>query len=158
MALPQGDLGLLDTDTAKVLLASTLPARLAYTWTDGTPRVVPIWFHWTGDEMVMASMTTAPKVKALAQHPDVAITIDTEGFPHDVLLVRGPAAITSIDGVVPEYALAATRYLGDDGGAAFLTQFDGPGVAMTRIAVRPTWVGLLDFQTRFPSAIGGVIG
>ncbi len=158
MALAQGDLALLDTDTARTLLASTVPARLAYAWTDGTPRVVPIWFHWTGDELVMASMATGPKVKALTQRPDVAITIDTEGFPHDVLLVRGQVSITNVDGVVPEYALAAKRYLGEEGGTAFLTQVDQPGVVMTRMAVRPAWVGVLDFQTRLPSAIGGVIG
>jgi hypothetical protein len=37
---------------AKELLASKIPARLAYVWTGGAPRVVPIWFHWTGKEFV----------------------------------------------------------------------------------------------------------
>jgi hypothetical protein len=27
------------------------------------------------------------------------------------------------------------------------------GQPMARISVRPTWVGLLDFETRFPSAL-----
>jgi hypothetical protein len=31
-----------------------------------------------------------------------------------------------------------------------------PGVRMARIAVRPTWVGTLDFQTRLPRHVGGV--
>ena len=48
MAGHQGDLALLDDPVAQTLLQSTIPARLAYSWTDGTPRVVPIWFHWTG--------------------------------------------------------------------------------------------------------------
>jgi hypothetical protein len=30
------------------------------------------------------------------------------------------------------------------------------GVRMARIAVRPTWVGTLDFQTRLPSHVGGI--
>ena len=34
-----------------------------------------------------------------------------------------------------------------------LEQVRALSAQMTRIAVRPTWVGLLDFQTRFPSAI-----
>jgi hypothetical protein len=29
---------------------------------------------------------------------------------------------------------------------------------MARIAVRPTWVGLLDFQSRFPSGIVQAMG
>jgi hypothetical protein len=38
-ALPQGDPRLLETEQAVRLLRSTIPARLAFTWTDGTPRV-----------------------------------------------------------------------------------------------------------------------
>ena len=51
----QGDPKLLEDPVAKELLKSTIPARLAYNWTDGTPRVVPIWFHWDGKEIVMGS-------------------------------------------------------------------------------------------------------
>jgi hypothetical protein len=29
---------------------------------------------------------------------------------------------------------------------------------MARIAVRPSWVGLVDFQTRLPSTLGGIAG
>jgi hypothetical protein len=29
---------------------------------------------------------------------------------------------------------------------------------MARIAVRPTWVGVIDFQTRRPAGMGGVTG
>jgi hypothetical protein len=36
--VPQGDLRLLESDLARRLLASTLPARFAFVWTDGTPR------------------------------------------------------------------------------------------------------------------------
>ena len=52
MAVPQGDLGLLKHPVAQELLASKIPARLAYVWTDGTPRVIPIWYHWNGREFV----------------------------------------------------------------------------------------------------------
>jgi hypothetical protein len=46
MPAEQGDLALLDDPVAQELLHSTNLARLAYTWRDGTPRVIPIWFHW----------------------------------------------------------------------------------------------------------------
>ena len=39
--LRQGDVRLLDTDTAQRLLNSAIPARLAFVWTDGTPRITP---------------------------------------------------------------------------------------------------------------------
>jgi hypothetical protein len=165
MALPQGDLGLLESDLAKRLLASTIPARFAYIARDGTPRVLPTWFHWTGDTLVMPTFVSAPHVRhaaarlgALRANPDVAVTLDTEGFPPEVLLVRGRVQITEVDGVVPEYALAARRFMGEEAAASYLAQIDQPGTRMARIALRPTWVGIVDFQTRLPSGLGGVTG
>jgi hypothetical protein len=165
MALPQGDLRLLESDVAKRLLTSTIPARFAYIARDSTPRVVPTWFHWTGDELVMPTFLSAPHVRhaaarlgALRANPDVAITIDTEGFPPAALLVRGRVSVIEVDGVVPEYALAARRYMGEEAAASYLAQIDQPGTRMAHIAVRPTWVGIIDFQTRLPSGLGGVTG
>ena len=165
MALPQGDLRLLESDVAKRLLTSSIPARFAYTARDGTPRVVPTWFHWTGDELVMPTFLSAPHVRhaaarlgALRANRDVAITIDTEGFPPEVLLFRGRVSVTEVDGVVAEYALVARRYMGEQAAASYLAHIDQPGTRMARIAVRPTWVGIVDFQTRLPSSLGGVTG
>jgi Pyridoxamine 5'-phosphate oxidase len=149
----QGDLGLLQHAASKELLESKIPARLAYIWTDGTPRVVPIWFHWNGREIVMASPPKAPKLKALAKNSKVSLTIDNDVFPHKVLLVRGTARLQTMDGIVPEYATAARRYFGPEQGAAWVNKLSGLISSMVRITVTPEWVGLLDFQTRFPSAL-----
>jgi hypothetical protein len=162
MTLEQGDLRLLDSDLAKRLLDSTIPARYAYTALDGTPRIVASWFTWTGEELVMPTFISAPhvshaayRVRALRANPDIAVTVDTDTFPPEVLSIRGKAEITEIDGIVPEYAQAAHRYLGSEQATAYLAQIDHPSTRMARIAVRPTWVGLLDFETRLPSALGG---
>src|SRR5947209_3855631 len=77
LATRQGTLALLHEPVAQTLLQSAIPARLAYLWTDGTPRVTPVWFQWTGAVFVTTSLPLAPKLKALAQHPEVALTIDT---------------------------------------------------------------------------------
>ena len=113
----QGSLELLHDPVAEKLLGSTIPARLAYTWMDGTPRVVPVRFHWTGEQFVIGSPARAPKLKALAGDPHVALTIDdnTE-WPHSVLMVRGAAEVEMLDDVVPEYALSADRYFGPEQG------------------------------------------
>jgi len=153
MAVKQGDLALLEHPASKELLASKIPARLAYIWTDGTPRVIPIWFHWTGREFVMATPPKAPKLKALTKNPKVSLTIDDNNFPHKVLLVRGTARLQSVDGIVPEYAMAAQRYFGVEQGKAWVAQLRGMIASMVRITITPEWVGLLDFQTRFPSAL-----
>jgi len=155
MPVQQGDLGLLQHPVAQELLASKIPARLAYISTDGTPRVVPIWFHWDGRELVMGTPPKAPKLKALAKNPKVAITIDDEHFPHKVLLIRGSARLEPVDGIVPEYAAAAERYFGKEQGQAWLKQLHGMVPSMMKICITPEWVGLLDFKTRFPSALAG---
>ncbi|WP_431918595.1 pyridoxamine 5'-phosphate oxidase family protein [Amycolatopsis tucumanensis] len=148
--LPQGDLRLLDTDLAQRMLASTELARLAYVAPDGTPRVLPMLFHWTGDELVMATFAGTAKLPALRADPAVAVTIDRAGPPPEVLLLRGNAVVTEVDGVLPEYAAAQRRYYGPEQAAASVAEVDRPGLRMARIAVRPSWVGTFDFQERFP--------
>jgi Pyridoxamine 5'-phosphate oxidase len=147
----QGSLELLNDPVAKALLGSVNLARLAYNWMDGTPRVVPIWFHWTGEQFVLSSPMKAPKLRALAADPRVALTIDGNEWPYHVLLARGRADIEFLDDVTPEYALAATRYFGPEQGPAWVSSLRGTPSA--RIAITPEWVGILDFQTRFPSAL-----
>jgi Pyridoxamine 5'-phosphate oxidase len=147
----QGSLELLNDPVAKALLGSVNPARLAYTWMDGSPRVVPIWFHWNGEQIVLASPVKAPKLRALAVDPRVALTIDDNEWPHKVLLVRGHANVEMLDDVAPEYELAATRYFEPEQGLAWVNTLRGKPVA--RIAITAEWVGILDFQTRFPSAL-----
>lgn len=163
--LPQGDLGLLETDQARQLLASSIPARLAYIALDGTPRVVPTWFHWNGSEVVMVTYTAGPeigirhpasRIAALRARPDVAVCIDTEPFPPTSLTIRGQVEVTEVQGIAPEYTAAAHRYLGDDAAPAMLAAVDQPGTVQARITLRPGWVGLLDFATRLPSVQGGI--
>lgn len=153
LAVKQGDLSLLQHPAAQELLHSKIPARLAYVWTDGTPRVIPIWFYWNGSQIVMATPPKAPKLKALAKNPKVSLTIDDNTFPHKVLLIRGTARLEGVDGIVPEYAAAAERYFDPALAQGWLKQLRSTISSMVRITISPEWVGLLDFQTRFPSAL-----
>ena len=158
MPTPQGDLALLDEPVAQRLLRSTIPARLAYVGRDGAPRVVPVTFTWTGTEVVIGTWPEAAKVAALRERPDVALTIDSDQFPYQVLQVRGRAWVDVVDGVPAEYAAACERYLGPEQGRAWAAQVGAMFPKMARIAVRPTWAGLLDFETRFPKGIADAMG
>lgn len=162
--LPQGDLRLLETDLARQLLQSSIPARLAFIATDGTPRVAPTWFEWNGVEVVMSTYVAGPnagirhpaaRIAALRANPTVALTIDTERFPPQSLTIRGCAEIDIVDGLAPEYVASAYRYLGE-AASDMVAGMDQPGTVQARIVVRPTWVGLLDFAERVPSPLGGV--
>src|SRR5581483_5488483 len=66
---------------AQELLAATSGAHLAYNAEDGTPRVIPVGFFWTGTEFVISTATTSPKVAALKARPDVALSIDGGDTP-----------------------------------------------------------------------------
>jgi nitroimidazol reductase NimA-like FMN-containing flavoprotein (pyridoxamine 5'-phosphate oxidase superfamily) len=154
MTLKQGDPELLNHPIAKVALESINLARLAYVWPDNTPRVVPIWFHWTGEEVVLGTPPNAPKMAALRQNPNVALTIDDATWPYKGLLIRGRATIEVVDGVAPEYAAAAWRYLGKEKGQAWIEAVSRLSPQHGRISILPEWVGLIDFQA-FQALLSG---
>ena len=149
----RGDVTLLAHPVAQQLLQSRLPARLAYIARDGTPRVVPMQFHWTGSEVVLSSWPDDPKVAALQVHPQVALTLDTAETPFRVLQIRGVAEVTIVAGVSAEMEAASMRYLGPEGGRAWVEQVGRLSSHMARIAVRPEWVDVLDFETRLPGGM-----
>jgi hypothetical protein len=115
-----------------------------------------MWFHWNGEEFLMGAPPNAPKMKVLADHPSVALTIDGYEWPYLALSVRGVAHIRLVDQPVeetfPEYAEMARRYLGEQGGLEFQAQARRTFTRWTRIAILPEQVRILDFTTRFPSA------
>ncbi len=137
---------------AQVLLQSPDPARLAYSGPDGFPRVIPVGFWWTGTDIVVCTAPTAPKVRALAERPNVALTIDVIGPPARALLLRGVATIEIVDGVAPEYLAAAGKSTSGDELAAFEAGVRALYKRMARITIAPTWARYYDFGAgRFPT-------
>lgn len=153
MTSQQGSLDLLQEPIAQQLLQAAIPAHFAYQWTDGTPRVIPIGFHWNGEEIVLGTPMEAPKLKALRDGQSVALCIDTETMPYRVLEIRGTVRMDVVEGIAPEYESMTYRSLGEEAGQAWLTNLAPICPRMTRVFIRPQWVALLDFETRLPSAI-----
>jgi Pyridoxamine 5'-phosphate oxidase len=145
----------MEDPVARRLLASANPARLAYIALDGTPRVIPVGFHWSGMTLVIGTVPGSAKVAALKANPVVALTIDTSppAWPPNVLLIRGTAEVSMVDGVFPEYVAGARKVTPaeefprwEEGVHALYDQ-------MARIDVTPTWVKIHDFETRLPQAV-----
>lgn len=153
MPTEQGSLALLDDPVAQRLLQSTIPARLAYNWTDGTPRVVPLVFQWNGKEIVFGTSPDAAKMKALRDGDKVAVTIDSDSFPYKVLQIRGTVRTDVVTGIADEYRAATIRNLGEEAGTAWLANMEALVPEMARIFVTPEWVAILDFESRFPSHV-----
>jgi nitroimidazol reductase NimA-like FMN-containing flavoprotein (pyridoxamine 5'-phosphate oxidase superfamily) len=137
----------LNTPGAQELLAATSAAHLAYVGSDATPRVIPVGFWWTGEEFVISTATTSPKVAALSARPDVALAIDTGDSPGGAraLSVRGQAEIEIVDGVVEEYLMAARKSMDTEAAAAFEESCRKMYPQMARIAIGPSWVRFYDF-------------
>ena len=139
------------------LLGSSIPARFAYTGLDGDPRVIPIGFLWTGEQVKLYTVPTSAKVKALEAHPRVAITIDTQAFPPNVLLIRGKATLELVDGVPDDYVEASRRLVGDEQMPAWEAGVRALYQQMVVITVTPDWAKLLDFETTLPKAVEDLI-
>jgi nitroimidazol reductase NimA-like FMN-containing flavoprotein (pyridoxamine 5'-phosphate oxidase superfamily) len=137
----------LSTTGAQELLASTSAAHLAYIGKDGAPRVIPVGFFWTGDQFVIATATSSPKVAALSAQPDVALAIDAGDTPAKAraLSIRGQASVEIVNGVVPEYVAAARKTMGAEAAAEFEKNVRGTYKQMARIAITPRWVRFYDF-------------
>ena len=139
-----------ELEPAEETLRTATLARLAYDGIDGTPRVVPIGFLWTGEAVVLATHPTAPKYKALRARPRVALTIDTSSPTRSVLL-RGDAEVDVVDSVVPEYLEAAAKSMEGEELAAFEAGVRETYDRMARISIRPDWARYFDFGAgRFP--------
>ena len=147
----------LNDPLAQELMRSKIPARLAYTSVDGSPRAVPLGFHWNGQQFVIFTVPGSPKVQALAAHPQVALTVDTETFPPHVLLVRGTAWLETVEGVPTEYLEASRKQIGEAGMPAFEAQVRWLYQQMVRITIEPRWAKLLDFETRLPTPVENLI-
>jgi len=153
MSTKQGDVGLLQDPVAQQLLQSKGPAHLAYNWRDGTPRVVPIGFHWNGEELVMATATDAPKTKVLTDGSKVAVSIDSDFAASKILLIRGTVRADTVEGIAPEYTAMMYRTMSEEDAQALLKEAARLYPRMTRIFIHPDWVGIIDFETRLPSVV-----
>jgi hypothetical protein len=105
----------------------------------------------------MASPVNSPKVRALAVHPKVALTIDTSSFPPRVLLARGTAALEVVEGVPDAFVQASRRFVGDDGMPAWEAGVRALYKQMAIIRVTSTWAKIIDFETRLPKPVEELI-
>ena len=150
MAEKQGTLAVLDDPLSQELLHSALMAHLAYVAPDGSPRIMPIWFAWENGEVIFCSVAVALKLKSLTDGTKVAVDIDRPSWPYPRLLIRGTVSVTDFPGVVPGYRETAIRYIGEQFGNGFIGAVESMGMPMKRIAVKPYWTGLYDFESRMP--------
>jgi hypothetical protein len=148
---------ILNLPLAQEMMNSPALARLAYIGGDGNPRVIPIGYVWNGTHFVMCTAVNAPKVRALQANPNAAFTIDTEGAPPRILLVRGTAEVDTVDGVPDEFLEASHRYIPEEQWDGFDAQSRETYPQMARISIAPTWAKLIDFERTLPQAVAHLV-
>ena len=147
----EGIVDTMNTDSfVRKLLQAPIPARLAYIGLDGTPRVVPLSYLWDGAAFVFASDPNWYKVRAMAANPNVALTVDSNDFPPLILSVRGVASIDYDQGLPEEYVEASRRIVGEERFPAWEAEVRAENRNMALIRITPTWLKVVDFETRFP--------
>ena len=108
---------------------------------DGRPHVVPVWFLWDGQALVMYSKPNAQKVRNIRANPRVMVAVGQPADTFDVELIDGLAELIARPrpGRLPrpflaKYAERASRAgVSLDGFAALYSQ---------PIRIRPTrWLG-----------------
>jgi nitroimidazol reductase NimA-like FMN-containing flavoprotein (pyridoxamine 5'-phosphate oxidase superfamily) len=143
------------------LLQSAHLARLAYNGPDGFPRVIPVGFLWSDEEIVICTATTAPKLRALSWRPEVAVTIDAGSTPADArsVLVRGIATVEIVEGVADEYLAAARKTMDAEQVQTFEHAVRSLYDQMARISIEPRWARFYDFGAgRVPAFISELAG
>ncbi|HEX5417046.1 MAG TPA: TIGR03667 family PPOX class F420-dependent oxidoreductase [Chloroflexota bacterium] len=77
---------------------------------NGTPEPSPVWFLWTGSEVVIYSQPDRQKLKDIAQNGRVALSFNCTPTGGDVIILTGDARIepsappaTGLPGYVEKY-------------------------------------------------------
>jgi PPOX class probable F420-dependent enzyme len=60
---------------------------------DGRPHLVPVWFHWDGEQIVAFSKPGARKVENLRGRPAVMLAVGTPGPEFEVELIEATAEL-----------------------------------------------------------------
>jgi PPOX class probable F420-dependent enzyme len=71
---------------------------------DGRPHLVPVWFHWDGEQIVAFSKPNARKISNLRDQPSVMLAIGVPGADFDVELIEATAELPdqAASDVMPE--------------------------------------------------------
>jgi len=122
-------------------LADKHVAILSVAATDGRPPAsVPMWYGYTpGGHILVNTGATSRKAKLIEQAGVVTLAVQHEEPPYQYVVVEGTVVDTATPAPLDAREAIAIRYLGEEGGRAFVQGMaDQPGVLFT---IRPDrWI------------------
>jgi PPOX class probable F420-dependent enzyme len=122
-------------------LAAKHVAVLSVAATDGRPPAsVPIWYDYTpGGNIRVNTGVATRKSKLIEQAGVVTLVVQREEPPYQYVVVEGTVIDTTTPAPLDVREAIAIRYLGEEGGRAFVRSMaDSPGLLFT---IRPDrWI------------------
>jgi pyridoxamine 5'-phosphate oxidase-like protein len=106
-------------DELRALLAKPLIARLATTAPDGSPYIIPCWFHFDGTRITTRLRQKSEAMQHILRDPRIALSIADDAPPYPRVQILGRARVLYGPGPIVEPWLSIARenmrsYLGED--------------------------------------------
>ncbi len=76
---------------------------------DGRPHLVPVWFVWDGEAILIFSKPDQ-KIRNLRQNPNVVLALDDTHGGGDVVVIEGTATLPDHDSVNTTLPIYAEKY------------------------------------------------
>ena len=78
-------------------LAGAHVAHFASIRQDGTPHISPVWYRWEDGKVTVVSGASAVKTRNVRQNPKVAISVATDEWPYQYVILEGDATVENAD-------------------------------------------------------------
>lgn len=88
---------------------------------DGRPHLIPVWFLWEGETILLFSKPENQKIRNLRQNPAVSVSLDDTKQGDEVTILEGVAAMiddAEVTTALPAYASKYAALLADMGWTA----------------------------------------
>src|SRR5260370_26204080 len=77
---------------------------------DGRPHLVPVWFLWDGETILIFSQPNAQKLRNLRQNTNVILALDDTKDGDDVVMLEGKAELLTDPAVNPTLPAKGAKY------------------------------------------------
>ena len=114
-----------------------LIAAVATNGRDGHPLVVPVWYRWDGEEIIVWSLASRRWVRNVVQDARVGVSVHEDGNGSMAVIMRGEARVeTSDEPHIDEEILRITRrYVAQADVDSYLQGWEH---LRTMVRIRPT--------------------
>lgn len=106
---------------AELLLREPVVGQLGFHGLDGYPKVLPVWYRYTG-EVLIASPPDTYKCRSLRADPRATLAVSTPSWPYRLVTVTGRVEVEVFEEHhrIDFVRDVAVRYLGPERGAEYI--------------------------------------